>query len=324
MDFKTGSPTRLFQCEFFRLASFHGLETSTEPSHAYNGAIHFHYCVSMLKLLSRLPLSVLYLLSGLAYLLLFYVAKYRRKEVVEHLQQAFPEKTERERLQIAKAFYRNLADVLMESIHSANMNEEEFAQRVEHVNLEVLEPLVKQGSSFILLAGHCNNWEWLLLSTCIKLPIPMDVVYKPLHNKASDKFMYDTRSRFGVEPIDLKEFATEVIKRKGVQRAYSILADQRPGSKGRAHVTEFLNRETRFFIGPEKIAQFVKMPVVFVKMTRVARGHYQVAFEILAEPPYEKKRDHYPVTEQYVRALEQQIKASPEGWLWSNRRWKQT
>ena len=147
-------------------------------------------------------------------------------------------------------------------------------------------------------------------------------IQRPLHNQASDRFMYDTRSRFGVDPIDLKDFTAEVRKRKGTQRAYCILADQRPAADGRAHVTQFLNRETRFFIGPEKIAQFVKIPVVFVQMTRVARGRYQVAFEVLAEPPYEKKRNEYPVTEQYVRALEQQIMTAPEGWLWSNRRWK--
>jgi len=286
----------------------------------------FSYCIGllMLKLLSKLPLSVLYLFSGLVYFLLYRLTGYRRKEVAAHLKQAFPEKNDQQREQIAKSFYRNLADVMVEAIHSANMNEQEFARRVEHVNLDVLKPLIDRGSSFILLAGHCNNWEWLLLSTCIKLPIPMDVVYKPLHSESSDKFMYETRSRFGVDPIDLKDFAAEVLKRKGSQRVYSILADQRPSMDGRAHITQFLNRETRFFIGPEKISQFVKIPVVFVKMTRVARGRYQVAFEILAEPPYVKKRDHYPVTEQYVRALEQQIKDSPEGWLWSNRRWKDT
>lgn len=278
----------------------------------------------MLKILSKLPLSVLYLLSGLIYCLLYYVTRYRREVVFAHLKQAFPDKSDQQLTTIAKGFYRNLAEVMVESIHSGNMTEKDFAERVEHVNLDVLQPLLDRGSSFILLAGHYCNWEWLLLSTCIKLPIPMDVVYKPLHNEASDKFMYETRSRFGVEPIDLKDFTAEVMKRKDMQRAYSILADQRPGMDGRAHISQFLNRETRFFIGPEKIAQFVKMPVVYVSMTRVARGRYQVAFEILAEPPYEKKRDYYPVTEQYVRALEQQIVTAPEGWLWSNRRWKET
>jgi len=276
----------------------------------------------MLKFLSKLPLSVLYLFSGFIYFLLYYVVRYRRKVVAEHLKHAFPEKSEQQRQDIDKRFYRNLADVIVESIRSASMSREEIQRRVKVVNPQVLQTIIDRGSSFALLGGHCANWEWLLLSTSIEVPINMDAVYKPLHRKSADRFMYEMRTRFGADLIDLKDVMTEVIKRKGSQRFYSILSDQRPRSKGRAHVTQFLNRETRFFIGPEKIAQFTKIPVVFVKMTRVSRGQYQVSFELLAEPPYAKARDAYPVTELYVRALEQQIKDSPSDWLWSNRRWK--
>ncbi|MEH6357498.1 MAG: lysophospholipid acyltransferase family protein [Pseudomonadales bacterium] len=276
----------------------------------------------MLKLLSKIPLSVLYLFSGTVYFLLYYVARYRRKVVATHLSYAFPDKDEQQQIAIAKSFYRNLADVIVESIHSASMTKQEIQQRVKVINPEVLQAIIDTGSSFNLLGGHCANWEWLLLSASIEVPISMDAVYKPLHAKSADRFMYEMRTRFGADLINLKDVMTEVIKRKGSQRFYSILSDQRPPTKGRAHVTQFLNRETRFFIGPEKIAQFTKIPVVFVKMTRVSRGQYEVSFELLAEPPYKKTRDTYPVTELYVRALEKQIIESPDSWLWSNRRWK--
>jgi len=276
----------------------------------------------MLKFLSKLPLSVLYLFSGLIYFLLYYVARYRRKIVAAHLQQAFPDKSEQQRIAIGKKFYRGFSDVTVEALYSGNMSRQEVDERVQFKNVELLESLLEQDSSFILLGGHCCNWEWLLLSLGVKLPLPINAVYKPLHNKNVDRFMYETRSRFNIDPIPHKDFMTEVVKRKSSQRVYAILADQRPPSKGRAHVTQFLKRETRCFIGPEKIAQFVKIPVVFMKMTRTSRGRYQLAFELLAEPPYEKVRDSYPVTESYIRMLEQQIMDSPADWLWSNRRWK--
>lgn len=276
----------------------------------------------MLKLLSKLPLPVLYLFADLVYCLLYYVARYRRKVVAAHLKQAFPEKSEKERTVIGKKFYRGFSDVTLEALCSGSMSREDVDERVQFENAELLESLLEQGSSFILLGGHCCNWEWLLLSLGIKLPLPINAVYKPLHNKNVDRFMYETRSRFNVEPIPHQEFMNEVVKRKSSQRVYAILADQRPRNKGRAHVTQFLNRQTRCFIGPEKIAQFVKIPVVFMKMTRLSRGNYQLGFELLAEPPYEKKRDHYPITEDYIRKLELQIMETPQDWLWSNRRWK--
>lgn len=256
------------------------------------------------------------------YWLAYYVVRYRRNVVFSHLEQTFPELSAAEITQIAKGFYRNFADVSLEIFKVGSMTEEQLSSRVEFVNFEVLQPIIDKGQSMIFLSAHYCNWEWLLISTALKMPIPLDVVYKPLHNESMNDFMYETRSRFNVDPIDLNDFTSEIIKRKATQRAYCILADQKPRSKGKSHTTEFLNRETNFFVGPEKIAQFVKIPVVFVTMQRARQGYYQVSFKVIAEPPYEKKRDVYPVTEQYVRELENLIQDSPEGWLWSNRRWR--
>jgi KDO2-lipid IV(A) lauroyltransferase len=179
-----------------------------------------------------------------------------------------------------------------------------------------------QGQSIVFLSAHFNNWEWLLLSTSLNLPVPADVVYKPLHSESADQFMYESRSRFGVDPISMKNFANEVIRRKRQQRVYCILADQKPRGDSKAHITEFLNRETRFFLGPEKIAQFAKIPVLFVRTLRVARGYYKIEIIPIGEPPYEKRRDCYPMTERYVREVEAMIHAQPESYLWGHKRWK--
>lgn len=276
----------------------------------------------MPKLLSKLPFGLLYGLSTLMYFCVYYVVRYRRKVVFSHLQQAFPDRSPAEIKRLAKGFYRNFCDVSLEIFKVGSMTPADLDKRVSFANLEALQPILDRGQSMILLSAHYCNWEWLLLGTALKMPIPLDVVYKPLHNASMNRFMYDTRSRFNVDPIDLNEFTNEIIKRKGTQRAYCILADQKPRSKGKAHTSDFLHRETRFFIGPEKIAQFVKIPVVFVTMQRERRGYYRVTFKVIAEPPYEKQRNAYPITEIYVRELETLIQHAPEGWLWSNRRWR--
>ena len=57
-------------------------------------------------------------------------------------------------------------------------------------------------------------------------------------------------------------------------------------------------------------------------MTRVKRGYYQVKFEVLAQPPYERQKEEFTITQRYVDMLEQQIREYPESWLWSHRRWR--
>lgn len=273
-------------------------------------------------LLAKLPLGLLYLLARLIYFLTYYVIRYRRGIVFDHLRTAFPDYSESQIRLLAKNYYRNLADVLVEVIKANDISEKELNERVSHKNFELLEELVGQGRSIILLSSHSGNWEWLQLAVGLRLPVPLDGVYKPLHNQAMDRFIYGMRTRFGSKLIDVENFMKEVIRNKRQQRAYAVLADQKPKGSGKFHTTQFLNRETRFFIGPEKIAQFSKAAVVFVRMTRKARGYYEAEYELIAEPPYQKDDMNYPITELYARAVESHINANPDSWLWSNRRWR--
>jgi len=43
-------------------------------------------------------------------------------------------------------------------------------------------------------------------------------------------------------------------------------------------------------------------------------------FKPLAEAPYE--RESHLITDRYIALAESAIRAEPESWLWSNRRWK--
>lgn len=274
------------------------------------------------KLLSKLPLNILYAFARIIYFVLYYIIRYRRKLVFEHLGSAFPDLNEQEVRAIAKDYYRNIADVAVELIKAADLPEQEIQDRVKHRNFEMLESLVEQGQSFVLLAAHSCNWDWLQLSLSLNLSIPLDGVYKPLHSKGADRYFYEMRSRFGCNLIKSQDFMQSVLKKKRQQRAYAIIADQKPKGSDKCHITTFLNRETRFFIGPEKIAHFTRAPVIFLHMKRIKRGYYEVECELLGEPPYKKDKDHYPVTERYARAVESQIRENPECWLWSNRRWR--
>ena len=63
--------------------------------------------VSILKLISRLPLGFLYLFSDFFFLLNHYIIGYRKKVVLENLRNSFPEKSDKELKQIEKKFFKN-------------------------------------------------------------------------------------------------------------------------------------------------------------------------------------------------------------------------
>lgn len=276
----------------------------------------------LLKLLSRLPLEVLYPLARLIYFIIYYVVRYRRALVFEHLRAAFPQLSKQEIKRLAKGFYRNLSDISVETLKMISMTQEELEERVVHNNPELLQSLADEGNSLVLLSAHVGNWEWLHLALGLKVPLQMNSAYKPIHNKQVDRIFYEMRSKFGANLVGSAEYMDVVIKNRKTQQAYAFLADQKPRGTGKCHFTEFLNRETRFFTGPEKVAQFAKAPVVFLSMRRVRRGYYEVDYQLLARPPYEKQKDQYPITELYARAVEKLIREQPDSWLWSNRRWR--
>jgi KDO2-lipid IV(A) lauroyltransferase len=104
-------------------------------------------------------------------------------------------------------------------------------------------------------------------------------------------------------------------------RAYALVADHTPKHDEEKHWTRFLNQDTAFFVGADKIAKILKAPVIYVAMRREGRARYSVELKLLAEPPYD--RDSGPeIVERYARMLEQEIRRSPADWLWLHRKWK--
>jgi KDO2-lipid IV(A) lauroyltransferase len=270
-------------------------------------------------LLSRLPLGALYAVTWCVYVALYHVARFRRPLALANLQRAFPEMTAAEHAAIARSSYRNAADLLAEVIKGADLAAPDLLARVRFEDIEVLERCIAGGPVLVLASHHCN-WEWLLMACCARLGGGVDAVYKPIRNSAADRFLLMTRSRFGGHPIPAADFFVEAMRRRKTTRMFAMVADQTPKHDEPKYWTRFLNQETAFFVGPEKIAGFLKAPVIYVAMRRLARGRYAARFELLAEPPLPK--DGSDIIERYARAAERAVRASPADWLWVYRKWK--
>jgi KDO2-lipid IV(A) lauroyltransferase len=276
---------------------------------------------SVLVALARLPLPLLYGLGYFAYVLTFHILRWRRDLAARNLAAAFPEKTQPERDAIMRRNYRNLGETLAEMFWGFGATAEEFGGRVVFDNREVVDRYAAEKRSVLLLTGHVCNWEWLLPAAGAQFNLPIDTVYKPLRVEALDDFVREARSRFGGKPIPIKSFLFERMRRAGQPRGYAMVADQTPQRNSPKYWTRFLNQDTAFFTGADKITQFLEAPVVYVAMHRERRGHYRVQLHVLTEPPYDPDRP-LPVMELYARKLEEQIRAQPADWLWIHNKWK--
>jgi KDO2-lipid IV(A) lauroyltransferase len=209
---------------------------------------------------------------------------------------------------------------MAEVVKGAAIGPDEIRQRMRIQNLEILAPYLVVNKPVVLLASHHCNWEWLLLASCLELKVSVDAVYKPLRVAGIDRFMFETRSRFGGHPIAVKDFLVEALKRRDSARVIALVADQTPPREDEKHWTRFMNQDTAFFVGADKIARITRAPVVFVGIARIRRGFYEATLQLLAQPPYAP--EGIEIIERYARAAEAHIALHPADWLWMYRKWK--
>jgi KDO2-lipid IV(A) lauroyltransferase len=271
--------------------------------------------------MSRWPRRVLDGFGWVAYFVVYRLLRWRRGLAATNIANAFPDMSAAERDVILQQSYRNLGRFLAEALWGWNASAEALAARVHIVNPELLTRFTSRGQSVVLLAAHFCNWEWLLLTAGIVFKLPIDAVYKPQRLKGVDEFLRARRARFGGNPIPHQSFMFEVMKRRNDVRAYALVADHTPKHNEEKHWTRFLNQDTAFFVGADKIAKILKAPVIYVAMRRESPGRYSVELRLVAEPPYD--RDSGPeIVERYARMLEEEIRRSPADWLWLHRKWK--
>ena len=272
-----------------------------------------------LRLLSRLPLPVLYRLAAGATWAMRRLVRHRVQTVRTNIERSFRELPQREQRLIENQYYANLSQVVAEVIKMARISRDELRQRVQFSNSQLIRDPVASGSSVLVVCAHQCNWEWQLLALSAQLQVPVQAAYKPLRGALGERLMRTLRSQFGAELVPAKELLASLLRRRDA-RAIAMVADQAPVSSDFKHWTRFLEQPTAFYLGPAKIAQATRFAVLFARMRRISRGHYEVCFVPLAAAGERASADE--ITERYARVVETQVRAAPADWLWSHRRWK--
>lgn len=275
--------------------------------------------IFFIRLVSFLPLQILYIFSDLLFVVLYHVVKYRRQVVSENLRNAFPEKTEDDRKLIERQYYHYLGDLIVETVKMITISEKEIKERFNFINPELLDRYFEQNRSVIAAAGHYGNWE-MASNIGLFFDKKVFVVYKPLTDKTYDDFLKAVRSRFKSDMVPMKAAFKKILSYRREQTVSILIGDQTPARVDGHYFTQFLNQPTAVFLGIEKMAVAYNYPVVFCDVKVVKRGYYNCEFVPLTDNP--KECAEYEITKAHVQYLEGMIREAPQYWIWSHRRWK--
>ncbi|MCB9252127.1 MAG: lysophospholipid acyltransferase family protein [Flavobacteriales bacterium] len=270
--------------------------------------------------MSYLPHRVLYIFSDFLYLVIYKLIGYRQEVVRGNLKNSFPDKDLSDIKSIEKKFYMHFCDLIVESIKMFSLTTAELNKRAILLNAEVVDEYFEKGQSILITGGHYQNWE---MNGCIlgqQLKHDVVGIYTPMSNSFFNEKFLESRGKFGIDLLSNRQVRLGLEGNKDRITATIFATDQSPTHSKKVYWTRFLNQETAILIGTEKFSREYNYPVVFISVSKVRRGYYEMRAEVLVHDPSQMKEGE--ISEIHTRRLEKDILNAPQFWLWTHKRWK--
>ena len=287
--------------------------------------------------LSKLPLKFHYFMGDVLAWVAKNLLRYRSDVVWVNISRSFPDMKYKELKKVYNDFYRHLGEIFAETIWFGGSSYQRLRKAgiVTLANPEILDEMFEAAPGMTMLSTHCGNWELLgglpdyRSASDEKIHISekqITVVYKKMSSEVSDEVFKLNR----IAPLELVGTECEVessnilryaIKHKDEKRLYIYPTDQAPYKNAGKHpIGEFMHQPTNVMLGSVGVACKLAHAVVYMKMRRVERGHYEMTFIPICTNASEMGPED--IMRKYYDLLELELNETPCNWLWSHKRWK--
>jgi KDO2-lipid IV(A) lauroyltransferase len=279
---------------------------------------------ALLRLVALIPLGPAVrlgaVLGGLGYRLLGQT----RRLALQHLAQAFPEKAEAERREIARRMFVHLGMAAMEvtSIRS-------YADRVERymdIDPGPLRAALAQGKGIVFVTGHLGNWE-LMARAVAKVGAPVSAVAKRGGDARLMGLIEGWRQDGAVTTLWREDASTAraLLRVFKENRVLGILCDQDTSVQG--VWVPFFGRPAWSPRAPADLALRTGAPILVGTSHRKGeRPGDGLRFEMTGIPydpkPADKEAEVVRITAACQAVLEDAIRRHPADWVWMHERWK--
>ena len=241
----------------------------------------------------------------------------RKKVVLKNLAIAFPEKSEKERVKIAKEFYKKFVFYMASIIEILDVSLDELKQ-IEVRGEENLLKAKNSNKPIVFMTAHFGNWEIVPKIIGGVYEIPMVVLMREFDNPKIGEFFKKSRNSFNISTLNKKSSAREIIKALKKGKAVGILIDQHSTNKTAIDV-EFLGQKVKFNRAISTLAK--KFGVVVVPLfTYEENGKYYL--KILEPKEFSENDRIESFTQWQANIIENMIKTHPSEYYWFHKRFK--
>ena len=234
-----------------------------------------------------------------------------------NLKLCFPELSERERERLLNAHFRSVGMSLLETALAWWSPNARIIRLTRIEGLEHLELARAQGKGVLLLSAHFTPLEIGARAICAREPT--NVMYRPASNPVMGFFLSRNRARRARRAIRRDDIRTLVSALKSTEAVW-YAPDQAYRKKG-AQMVEFFGIPAATNTATSRLAEMTGAVVLpyFPERLRDNAG-----YRVTIHPPLPNFPSGDPIADAnaYHRALEAQIRRTPEQYLWIHRRFK--
>lgn len=258
---------------------------------------------------------------------LFYVFdRSRRRVALRNLALAFPDKGERERLDILLRSCRNIGRVGAEICHLERLTAESVRRFVHIDDQAVWDRTMRVGDECggaIILTAHLGNWELLAYAHGL-WGHPVTLVHRPMRNPLVDAAILRIRCRPGTRSLPKKSAAKDVVRALHDRQLLVMAADQNQTRSAGVFVDLF-GVPACTTPGPARLAMATKVPVIPAFLVREGEsGRHRVVIlpDVEITRSGDREGDIVRNTQRCSDVIEGMMRAYPEQWIWFHKRWR--
>ena len=253
----------------------------------------------------------------------YYLSARYRKVSYQNLDFAFENKlTQKEKDDITKYAFKNLAYNFLHSMELRHMTKEELQSKVTIQNIEAVQRVHAEGRAVIYVTTHYSSWE--LGGASIGAFIePLIAVYKKMKNPTYQKWLLEARDAFGNISMEKTNVVKPLVKNLKNGVACGLLIDTNINPK-EGLMVKFMGKSIRQTSTPAFLARKFNAAIIPVTMRTDDEENYTLMLfdEIKVDRSDDVQADIQKATQLQADWLTKLITNEPKFWFWLHRRWK--
>lgn len=270
------------------------------------------------KILSILPINMRYVIFENIGMMGYFFIKKRRKITINNIKNAFPEKSEKEIINIAKESYKNIGRMIMVSMYLDEITTNK-KYNISIENEDIFKNVHNNSEKSILLVSlHLGGFE---AGSILRKYRKFYAVFRKQKNKRINEIMGESRKKGGLNPIPLHD--SEMLNKVLLEKCTIALASDHKGSDVEV---DFFGQRVGAVAGPIILSMKYKVPIVLGYVYFSGYKKRDITLHFVEHFNIEKKGKLRETAQYNMQKIynnfEEIIKKYPDQYMWQNNRWK--